>query len=90
MNEARTELLSIMKEESLKNVILLVLANKQDLEGAMSPAEITEKLCLKTLPQGAWFVQTTCAATGEGLTEGLDWLASQVSTGIAASPGRDH
>ena len=34
----------MLEEEELKNVIVLVMANKQDLPNAMSVEEIAEKL----------------------------------------------
>ena len=34
------------KEEELKNAALLVLANKQDLPGALSPEQISDSLGL--------------------------------------------
>jgi hypothetical protein len=51
----------------------LVFANKQDLPNAMSAAEITDKLGLHALRQRQWYIQSTCATSGEGLYEGLDW-----------------
>ena len=37
---SKQELVSMLEEEELKNAILVVLANKQDLEGAMSVTEV--------------------------------------------------
>ena len=51
------------------------MANKQDLSGAMSPNEVTEKLGLQQLKGRQWLVQGTSATTGQGLKEGLDWMA---------------
>ena len=45
----------------------------------MSVPEITEKLGLHTLRGREWKIQGTCALTGDGLYDGLDWLASTVS-----------
>lgn len=41
----------------------------------MSPAEITQQLGLQSLTRRAWYIQSTCATTGDGLYEGLEWLA---------------
>ena len=41
---AREELHKMLAEEELKDCAVLVLANKQDLNGAMPPGEVTEKL----------------------------------------------
>jgi ADP-ribosylation factor protein 1 len=51
----------------------------EDLPNAMSAAEITDKLGLHSLRQRHWFIQSTCATSGEGLYEGLDWLSSNIS-----------
>jgi ADP-ribosylation factor protein 1 len=58
--------------------MVLVLANKQDLPGAMSVAEVTDKLGLHSLNERKWFIQATCATSGEGLFEGLDWLSANI------------
>ena len=44
----------MLNEVELKDVILLVLANKQDLPNAMSVQEITEKLGLNALKDRQW------------------------------------
>lgn len=31
-----------------------------------------------TLCHGHWYIQATCATSGDGLYEGLDWLANQL------------
>ena len=56
---------------------LLVLANKQDLPNAKPVSEITEALGLHKLRNRQWYIQATCAVTGDGLYEGLDWLSNQ-------------
>ncbi|PTD11923.1 hypothetical protein HYE67_008986 [Fusarium culmorum] len=87
--EAREELQRMLNEDELRDAILLVFANKQDLPNAMNAAEITDKLGLHSLRQRAWFdhmliwhlfsqqyIQSTCATSGDGLYEGLEWLAN--------------
>lgn len=54
----------MLREEELKDVVILVLANKQDLPNAMSVAEITDKLGLHSLGARKWYIQSTCATTG--------------------------
>ena len=51
----------------------------QDLPNAMNAADITDKLGLHSLRQRNWYIQATCAVSGEGLYEGLDWLSTQLS-----------
>ena len=50
----------------------------QDLPNAMNAAEITDKLALHQLRQRNWYIQATCATSGDGLYEGLDWLSNQL------------
>ena len=39
----------------------------------LSIPEMTEKLGLSSLRR-EWYIQGTCAITGDGLFEGLDWM----------------
>ncbi|PKU69284.1 ADP-ribosylation factor 1 [Dendrobium catenatum] len=43
---------------------------------AMTPMEVCEGLGLYDLKNRIWHIQGTCALKGDGLYEGLDWLAS--------------
>ncbi|XP_033103166.1 ADP-ribosylation factor 2-like [Anneissia japonica] len=76
--EAKDELNRMLNEDELKDAVLLVFANKQDLPNAMNAAELTEKLGLHSLRQRTWYIQATCATSGDGLYEGLDWLSAQL------------
>lgn len=44
----------------------------------MNAAEITDKLGLHSLRNRNWYIQATCATSGDGLYEGLDWLSQQL------------
>ena len=79
VSEARDELHRMLNEDELRDAVLLVFANKQDLPNAMTAAEITDKLGLHSIRQRHWFIQSTCATSGEGLYEGLDWLATNIA-----------
>ncbi|KAI3626541.1 hypothetical protein CBS9595_001902 [Malassezia furfur] len=78
LDEARQELHRILSDREMRNSVLLVLANKQDVAGAISPSELTDKLALNTLQDRTWFVQPCCATSGEGLVEGLTWLSQNI------------
>jgi ADP-ribosylation factor protein 1 len=78
IGEARDELHKMLGDDQLRDCVVLVFANKQDLPNAMNAAEMTDKLGLHNLKQRNWFIQPCCATTGEGLFEGLDWLSSQL------------
>ncbi|RMZ75175.1 hypothetical protein DV738_g5628, partial [Chaetothyriales sp. CBS 135597] len=61
--EAREELQRMLNEDELRDALLLVFANKQDLPNAMNAAEITDKLGLHSLRQRAWFLVPSTKAT---------------------------
>jgi len=76
IDEARQELHRIINDREMREAIILVFANKQDLQEAMKPTEIQEKLGLTRIRDRNWHVQPACATTGDGLYEGLSWLSS--------------
>lgn len=47
----------MLNEDELRDALLLVFANKQDLPNAMNAAEITDKLGLQALRQRTWYIQ---------------------------------
>ncbi|CAD0025716.1 unnamed protein product [Aureobasidium pullulans] len=67
--EAREELQRMLNEDELRDALLL---------NAMNAAEITDKLGLHSLRQRAWYIQSTCATSGDGLYEGLEWLSNSL------------
>jgi len=81
IGEARDDFNRLLNEDELRDAVLLVLANKQDLPNAMSAADITDTLGLRALRQRSWHVEPTCATSGEGLYEGLVWLTSELMKG---------
>ncbi|XP_007192365.1 ADP-ribosylation factor 4 isoform X2 [Balaenoptera acutorostrata] len=68
-----------LQEDELRDAVLLLFANKQDLPNAMAISEMTDKLGLQSLRNRTWYVQATCATQGTGLYEGLDWLSNELS-----------
>ena len=76
IKDAGEELKKLMAEEDLKDCFVLVLANKQDLNGALPPNEITEILGMRNIKERPWLVQGTSINTGKGLKEALEWMAS--------------
>ncbi|MGH0127619.1 UNVERIFIED_CONTAM: hypothetical protein FKN15_035259 [Acipenser sinensis] len=79
VQESSEELQKMLQEDELRDAVLLVFSNKQDLPNAMAVSELTDKLGLQTLRNRTWYVQATCATQGTGLYEGLDWLSSELS-----------
>jgi hypothetical protein len=78
MHEARVELHRILAARELSDAILLVFANKQDLAHSMSTEEVRERLQLERFGNRLWTVKASCATSGEGLVDGLSWLAENI------------
>lgn len=79
LEEAKTELARIIQDREMKDALLLVFANKQDLPNAMKPDELSRRLKLDEIARDhIWKVEPSCATTGEGIFEGLAWLGNNV------------
>uniref|UniRef100_A0A6N2KDX2 ADP-ribosylation factor n=1 Tax=Salix viminalis TaxID=40686 RepID=A0A6N2KDX2_SALVM len=84
ISEARNELHCILSYIELKDAMLLVFANKQDVPDAMPVSEVADKLGLPTLKQRHWYIQSSSATSGRGLYEGLDWLSNSIFNKVLA------
>ena len=51
----------MLAEDELREAVLLIFANKQDLPNAMNAAEITDKLGLHSLRNRNWYIQVKIA-----------------------------
>jgi Arf/Sar family protein len=76
---AKEEFHSIVNDAFMKNSAILIFANKQDLAGALTTADIVQAFDLASLKGRKWHVQASCATQGLGLYEGLDWLSDTLS-----------
>ncbi|KAJ2486336.1 ADP-ribosylation factor-like protein 2 [Coemansia sp. RSA 2320] len=82
MADCAQELSSLLKEDRLAGASLLVLANKQDIAGALSKDEIQRVLELQKLTTHHWAITACSAVTGENLLEGLQWLVKDIAAHI--------
>lgn len=73
---SKTELVSMLEEDELKDAVLVVLANKQDIEGAMSVTEVHGALGLDKLKNRTFQIFKASATKGEGLDESMEWLSN--------------
>ena len=76
IEDGEEELKKFLAQEEFKNCIVLVMANKQDLENALPPDQVTEKMRMGQLKGRTWKVIGTSCITGEGIKESIDWLKS--------------
>merc|ERR1719440_1174492 len=80
IQDARDELWKLLGDEELRDAVLLVLANKQDLPNAMVATEVSKHLDLAQLRNRQWFIQSACATTGQGIYEGLEWFSKALAS----------
>ncbi|KAG2393527.1 hypothetical protein C9374_007058 [Naegleria lovaniensis] len=75
-----TEYLTHIISELPTQCPVLVYANMQDLPSAKSVSSICDEMMLSKLCHSrAWFIQATCTISGDGLYEGIEWLANNQS-----------
>eukprot|EP01121_Diplochlamys_sp_Union-15-3_P020610 TRINITY_DN8072_c0_g1_i1.p1 TRINITY_DN8072_c0_g1~~TRINITY_DN8072_c0_g1_i1.p1 ORF type:complete len:209 (-),score=43.11 TRINITY_DN8072_c0_g1_i1:98-724(-) len=79
LEEAIQELKSLLNESELKNVCLLVFANKQDKPGAISSKKIEEKLKAHIPSNITWNVQGSSSSIKMGFEDGFIWLKKVLS-----------
>lgn len=84
LRDCREELHRLLGQEKLAGASVVILANKQDLEGALGPAEIAEALGLggPAFERRHWHIQACSAVTGVGLVEGVDWVVRDIASRI--------
>ena len=77
-DESKTQFYKLLNNDTLKNAIILIYANKQDLPGAKSVGEIIQIYGLDNIKDHVWHIQPCSAKTGEGLITGMKWLSDQL------------
>ncbi|XP_065904624.1 uncharacterized protein [Dysidea avara] len=78
LSVAKDELAWILESDEMVGVPLVILANKQDLPNAASTSEIITKLELNSIRNRPWYIQSTCAVSGDGVYEAMNELSSMV------------
>lgn len=81
---AKDEFERMIKHPDLGNVPVLFYANKMDRREAVSSVKVSALLELEQIHDKAWHICASNALTGEGLHEGIEWLADQVKSSISA------
>ena len=76
--EAQNELEWILDSDEMAGVPLVIMANKQDLPRAVSPADLAGKLGLDKVRNRKWHIQGTSALSGEGVYQAMQELSTLV------------
>lgn len=76
--ESRAALDRMLEHRELSGAPLLIMANKQDLDGAASSQEVGEVFGVERLEGRQFKVLPVSAYTGQGLKEAVEWLVETV------------
>jgi ADP-ribosylation factor-like protein 2 len=81
LRDCQEELATLLAQEKLAGATVIIMANKQDLAGALTCDEIAEALNLKSaqFDKRHWHIHGCSAVTGDGLVEGVGWLISDIA-----------
>uniref|UniRef100_R4G4N2 ADP-ribosylation factor-like protein 3 n=2 Tax=Rhodnius prolixus TaxID=13249 RepID=R4G4N2_RHOPR len=80
LEETSFELSELLLEDNLSHVPVLVFANKQDLLHSASASDIAQALNLQVIKDRPWQIQACSATLGEGIKEGMEWIAQTVGS----------
>jgi ADP-ribosylation factor-like protein 2 len=80
--ECGAEMHQILMEERLAAASLLIFANKQDVAGALSTEQIAQAMRLQYITNRHWEIVPCSAKTGEGVSEGFDWIVKDVGSRV--------
>lgn len=64
---------------------ILFYANKMDTADALTPVKLSQLLGLDGIDDRPWNICASNALTGEGIQQGVDWLADQLKDYLSAS-----
>lgn len=78
IEESKKEFQKLLAKEELKNSVILIFANKQDLQDSCKIEEIIRTYELNKIKDFTWHIQGCSGKTGEGLVNGLHWLSEKI------------
>ena len=76
--ESKEQFHKLLEHPSLKSSLILIFANKQDLQGAKTVNKIIQDYELDKIKSHIWHIQSCSALKGEGLVTGIKWLSEQL------------
>jgi small GTP-binding protein len=81
IEEAKSELWKVLLDPNYPDAPLLIVANKQDKEFAMSIQELVHAFGLdnpEKMGNRSWHIQPTVAITGVGVEEAIKWIVMEL------------
>lgn len=82
LKDCKEELHNLLKQDKLAGSTLLVLCNKQDIEGALKTNEIMDFLELNLITTRHWMILGCSAIKSEGVSKGMEWILDDVNSRI--------
>ncbi|GLI70989.1 hypothetical protein VaNZ11_016096 [Volvox africanus] len=76
--ESKVALDRMLEHRELTGAPLLIMANKQDLDGAATSQEVGQAFSIERVEGRQFKVLPVSAYTGQGLKEGVEWLVETV------------
>ncbi|KAI3652688.1 hypothetical protein MP228_002113 [Amoeboaphelidium protococcarum] len=81
----------VLGDDRTGGASLLIMVNKSDVSGAMTPAQVQQALQLDKWLKGRNYKIAACSAyTGQGITEGFDWIVKDVSDRLYHNHNHHH
>ncbi len=85
MSLASQELQKIVAHPNpLRNVPILILSNKMDLEHALPISEVSQRLDLNSITNRKWLLQPAQAINGSGINDGMNWIVDELTSSTSA------
>ena len=80
---AKDELAAILEHKDIHASLcpMLFFANKADVPGALTNEECMQQMNLFNIRDRPWHMRSSNAVTGEGVSEGIEWLAEEIRLG---------
>ena len=82
LKDCKEELHNLLKQDKLAGSTLLVMCNKQDIEGALKTSEIMEILELEKITTRHWMIMGCSAIKSDGVKKGLEWILDDINSRI--------
>ncbi|KAK3103103.1 hypothetical protein FSP39_016439 [Pinctada imbricata] len=81
---AKEELSMLLDHNEIKRkrIPILFFANKMDLRDSVSSVKLSSMLKLEDIENKPWHICSSNGLTGEGLSEGTEWLSREMESAI--------
>jgi len=86
MMDCKKELDSILQQERLAGASLLIFANKQDIQGALTANEIATILDLNSITKRHWSIVPCSAQNRTGIVDGFEWIINDIGSRLFTHP----